>query len=119
MRTSKAVTVVHPDSRTRIALRTLLEAHGCSVATDHSCLDLMSGVSEVRPDLILVDRSLLEHEGLDVLSQLNHKWEESEVIYLPADMNSSHPGFPGFAEQLLRIIDRLLALRTTRDILAV
>jgi DNA-binding response OmpR family regulator len=118
MRNTKAVTVVHPDSRIRIALRTLLEAHGCTVATDFSCGDLLSGASDVRPDVILVDRHLLDHEGLDVLSQLTAKWQESEVIFLPESVNDQ-AGAAAFAAQLLRMIDRLLECRTTREILAV
>jgi DNA-binding response OmpR family regulator len=118
MRTSKAITVVHPDSRIRIALRSMLEAHGYSVATDYSCADLMSGRSDVRPDLILVHRSILDHEGLEVLSQLTRKWEESEIIFLPESLIST-AAVAASAPQLLRNIDRLLKMRSTREILAV
>jgi FixJ family two-component response regulator len=118
MRNTKAVTVVHPDSQIRIALRSLLEKHGCTVSTDYSCGDLLSGSSDVRPDVILVDRRLLDHEGLDILSQLTAKWQESEIIFLPESVNDQ-AGAAAFAVQLLRMIDRLLELRTTRDILAV
>src|SRR3989442_11059974 len=118
MRKTKAITVVHPDSRIRIALRKVLETHGCAVATDHTCSDLMSGKSDVRPDLILVDRSLLDHEGLDILSQLNQKWDETEIIFLPEGM-SGGSGTLAFESQLLRIVDRLLGMRTTREILSI
>jgi DNA-binding response OmpR family regulator len=118
MRTPKAVTVVHPDSRIRIALRSVLETQGYAVATDDSCADLMSGRSAVRPDLILVDRSLLERDGLEILSQLTRKWEESEIILLPESLNSLGAA-AAFAPQLLRNVDRLLNMRSTRDILSV
>jgi FixJ family two-component response regulator len=118
MRTSKAILVVHPDWRVRMALRSLLETHGCTVATDYSCADLLSGSSDFRPDLILVDRSLLDHEGLDVLSQLGRRWDDTEVVFLPEGMNGGAEK-SDFAAQLLRIVDRLLQMRTTRDILAV
>ena len=118
MRTTKAVTVVHPESRIRIALRTLLEAHGCTVSTDYSCGDLLSGNSDVKPDLLLVDRRLLEHEGLDVLSQLTAKWQECEIVLLPESVNDE-AGAKALASQLLRIVDRLLEMRSTRDILSV
>jgi|SRR6185503_17964680 len=118
MRTTKAVTVVHPESRIRIALRTLLEAHGCTVSTDYSCGDLLSGKSDVKPDLLLVDRRLLEHEGLDVLSQLSARWDESEIVLLP-DSVSDEAGAKALATQLLGTVDRLLKMRTTRDILSV
>jgi FixJ family two-component response regulator len=117
MRTSKVVTVVHPDSKVRIALRSILEAHGCTVATDHSCADLLSGESCVCPDLILVDRSLLACEGFDVLSQLNRKWDETEIVFLPEGL-SSEKGESASTSQLLNIIDRLLQMRTTRELLA-
>lgn len=118
MRTTKAVTIVHPESRIRIALRSLLEAHGCTVSTDFSCGDLLSGKSDVRPDLILVDRRLLDHEGIDVLSQITARWEESQVLLLPESV-TDEAGAQALATQLLRIVDRLLDMRTTRDILAV
>ena len=116
MRTSKVVTVVHADSKIRVALRSALEAHGCTVAADHSCADLMSDAS-VRPDLILLDRSLLSNEGIDVLSQVNHKWEEIEIVFLPDGM-TLQTADTGSIPQLLRIVDRLLEMRTTRDLLA-
>ena len=118
MRTTKAVTIVHPDCRIRIALRGLLEAHGCTVSTDFSCADLLAGKSDLRPDLILIDHRLLEHEGLDVLSQLRRRWEESEIVLLPDSVNDE-AGAVALATQLLRVVDRLLQMRTTRDILAV
>jgi len=118
MRTSKAVTVVHPDFRVRIALRSILEAHGCTAATDHTCADLLSGNSDLQPDLILVDRSLLEREGLEILSQLNRKWNETEIVFLPQGLDGS-AAVATYAAQLLRIVDRLLEMRTTRDILEV
>jgi len=118
MRTPKAVTVVHPDSRIRIALRSMLEAQGYVVATDFSCTDLMSGRSDVHPDLILVDRSLLNREGLEILSQLTRRWSESEIIFLPESLNSTNAA-AAFAPQLLRNVDRLLKMRSTREILAV
>jgi DNA-binding response OmpR family regulator len=117
MRTSKVVTVVHPDSKDRISLRSILEAHGCTVATDHSCADLLSGESSVRPDLILLDPSLLADEGFDVLSQLRDKWDQAEVVFLPEGL-SSETTRSAFTAQLLSIIDRFLQMQTTRDLLA-
>lgn len=117
MRTSKIVTVVHPSSRVRIALRRTLETHGCTVATDHSCEDLLTGESTVTPDLILLDRSLLSDDGVNVLHRLNRKWTDAEIVYLPEDM-SSDAGPSAFAALLLPIIDRILQMRTTSDLRA-
>ena len=116
MKSSKLVTVVHPDSKTRVALRSTLEAHGCSVATDHSCADLLSD-SGVRPNLILLDRSMLSEEGVDVLSRLNHKWNEAEIVFLPEGLTAK-TGQTAVLPELLRIVDRLLQMRTTRELLA-
>jgi len=118
MRSTKAVTVVHPDSRIRISLRTLLESHGCTVSTDYSCSDLLTGASDVRPDLILVDRPLLDSEGIEVLSRLSARWPETEIVFLPEGLTAER-GASTFASPLLRIVDRLLEMRTTRDILSV
>jgi DNA-binding response OmpR family regulator len=108
--------VVHPDSKVRIALRSTLEAHGCIVATDHSCPDLLSDGS-LRPDLILLDRSLSD-EGFDVLSRLNQKWEEAEIVFLPEGMTKEATKSAAIP-QLLGIVDRFLQMRTTRDLLAI
>jgi DNA-binding response OmpR family regulator len=116
MKSSKLVTVVHPDSRTRIALRSTLEAHGCTVATDHSCADLLSD-SVVRPDLILLDRSTLSQEGVEVLSRLSRKWDEAQIVVLPEGLTAK-TGKAAVPPELLKIVDRLLQMRTTRELLA-
>lgn len=118
MGSSKSVAVVHPDTKVRIALRSLLEPLGCSVATDHSCVDLLEDQSDLRPDLILLDRTLLAAEGFDVLSRLNGKWTDAETVLLPEGLScaSQHPAF---ATPLLSIIGRFLQMRTTRELLAV
>ena len=116
MKHSKVVTVVHPSSKVRIALRSILEAHGCTVTTDHSCTDLLSGQSPAVPDLILLDRSLLDHEGFDVLARLNRKWGDVETVFLPENTGEIERSV--LTARLLPIIDRLLKLRTTSDLLA-
>lgn len=118
MSTDKTVTVVHPDPQTRVLLRSVLQAQGRTVATDHSCADLLADRSGVNPGVILLDRSLLALEGLDVLSLLCRKWAESEVVFLPEGLEAAHAGSASIS-QLLRIVDRLLAMRTTRELLAV
>jgi DNA-binding response OmpR family regulator len=116
MRTAKLVTVVHPDPKVRIDLRSTLEAHGCAVATAPSCADLLSD-SSIRPSLILLDRSLLGEEGSKVLSQLNRKWLETEIVFLPEGL-ANEMGRTVATLQLLPIVDRLLKMRTTRELLA-
>jgi len=116
MRASRVVSVVHPDSKVRTALRSTLEAHGCTVATVHSCADLLSN-SSFRPDLILLDRSLLGPEGFDVLSRLSQKWEETEIIFLPEGL-ARGVGKTSFPPELLHNVDRLLKMRSTRELLA-
>ena len=118
MNTAKTVTVVHPDTRVRIALRGTLENHGWAVATDHSCADLLIGDSAVRPDLILLDRSLLADDGSDMLSLLRQRWEDTEVVFLPAAITSDGE-ISNYLAPLLGVVDRLLKMRTTREILAI
>ena len=114
MKKPKVVTVVHPDSKIRILLRSLLNAQGYTVATDHSCTDLMTGDSGVNPDLILLDRSLLGHEGMEVLSRLNHRWIETEIVFLPEGLSANSSSL----NQIISNVDRLLKMRTTRELLA-
>lgn len=116
MRSSKVVTVVHSNSNVRTALRSALETHGCTVATDQSCAALLSD-SSIRPDLILLDRSLLGREGFGVLSRLNRRWEEAEVVFLPEGL-ASETGETTGAPEILPIVDRLLQMRSTRELLA-
>ena len=118
MKTSKVVTVVHPASKVRIALRRILENHGLAVATDHSCGDLLTGDSGVRPDLILLDRSLLGDESADMLSQLHQKWVDVEILFFPEELNSEKD-ISASLPQLLGVVDRFLKMRTTRQILAI
>ena len=115
MKSSKLVTVIHPDTMTRTALRSTLEAHGCTVATDRSCDGLLSE-SGVRPSLILLDRSMLSEGGVDVLSRLNRKWEETEIVFLPEALTARKG--QAVPPELLKIVDRLLQMRTTRELLA-
>ena len=116
MRTSKVVLVVHPDSKARVFLRATLEAHGYVVATGHCCRDLLCGESGPAPDVILLDRSLVSQQGLDVLSDLNRKWKDAETVFLPEEVpTSGHPAI----SNMLGIIDRLLKMEPTRGLLAV
>ena len=110
---SKLVVVVHPDSKARIALRTALERRGIPVATDHSCDDLLAWASDLSPDLVLVDRSLAAVDGVERLSEIRRKWKESETVLLPEDLGAAS------LVSLLSIVDRLLGMRSTRDLLAV
>lgn len=52
-----------------------------------------------------------------MLSQLNKKWEETEVVFLPEGL-ASEMGKIATTPELLRIVDRLLNMRTTAEILA-
>jgi DNA-binding response OmpR family regulator len=117
MRTSRSVTVVHSDVKVRIALRSLLEAHGCTVTTDHCLRDLASTASDILPDLILVERDLLAREGIEILTDLSRKWAESVSIFLPEGLTAET--VHAFRPQLLAIVDRMLELALTRDILTV
>jgi DNA-binding response OmpR family regulator len=119
MRTSRSVTIAHPDVKVRIALRSILEAHGCTVNTDHCLRDLASTEGGISPDLILVDRGLLEREGIEILTELSRKWRESVPILLPEGLTAETVNSSSFGPQFLAIVDRMLGLALTRDILTV
>lgn len=118
MSKSKMVTVVHPDPQARILLRSVLQDQGRSVATDHSCTDLLGDRSGVEPGVILLDRSFLVREGMDVLSLLRRKWAEAEIVFLPENLEGADAKSAPVV-QLLRHVERLLNMRTTRELLAV
>ena len=117
MKSSKLVTVVHPDSIVRRSLGLALERHGYRVFTDHSCRGMLSGDLGVIPDLILLDRTLLSDEGYDLLSQLNRLWEEALTIFLPESLSKAGNTLSSLSP-LLDVIDRLLGMSTTRELLA-
>jgi len=111
---SKLVVVVHPESKVRSTLRGVLEQRGLLVATDHSFRDLLEWTcSDLRPDLVLVDRTLAAAEGVELLSEIHRKWRETETVLLPEDLGGASLG------SLLAIVDRLLGMRSTRELLAV
>jgi|SRR5579862_2522742 len=109
----KSVIVVHPDSGIRILLRTALEARGILVATDHSAADLLGWKSDLRPSLVLIDRGMVADGGIDLLSEIRRKWKETESVLLPEELSDASLG------TLLGIVDRLLGMRTTGELLAV
>jgi len=117
MKSSKLVTVVHPDDAVRGSLRSTLERQGYRVATDHSCRRLLSGERKIRPDLILLDRSLLCDDGIDLVSRLSRLWQEAQTLFLPESLSqdaSTSRSLP----PLLEVIDRLLGMSSTRELLS-
>ncbi|MBV8879797.1 MAG: hypothetical protein JO332_07535 [Planctomycetaceae bacterium] len=108
----KTAAVVHPDPKTRVALRSTLESLGCYVATAESCGDLLKGAPRLEPDLVLLDRSVLAREGTDWLTELHRAWTEMETVFLPDGLNA-----PGIGA-LTGILDRLLGMTTRKELLA-
>jgi len=117
MSDSKTILVVHPDSRVRALLRSLLEDQGRNVWTGHSWSDLLSDPSGDAPAVILMDRSYLGLEGLGVLSLCCRKWTDTEVVLLPDGFETASSGGDSFV-QLLGHVDRLLSMKSTRELLA-
>ncbi len=116
MKASKFVMVIHPDSDMRNALRSVLQDHQRRVITGDSWLDLISDRSGESPAVILLDRTLLNPEKVDVLSLLHQRWTDSEIVLLPEGLEN--PGTRADTMiQLLRHIDRLLAMTSTRELL--
>ena len=118
MRTTRSITIVHPEVKVRIALRSIFEAHACTVTTDHSLRDLASTKGDVCPDVILVDRAQVTQEGIEILTELNRIWEEAVIVFLPEGLTSDIPQST-LRPQLLGVVDRMLTLKSTREILSV
>jgi DNA-binding NarL/FixJ family response regulator len=114
MSASRTVTVVHPDSQSRIHLRTLLQDRGLIVLTDHSWVDLLSDREATAPGVLLLERSLIGAEDLiEVLSRIRERWPETHIVFLPEDPS------PASTALLLLHIDRLVCMKSTRDVLGV
>src|SRR4051812_26101032 len=113
MSASKIVTLVHSDSQVRIHLRTLLQDRGWTVLTDHCCRDLLADRTAATPAVILLDRSMLGEAGLDILSGLRERWPDTQIVYLPEDEG------PASLAQLVPHLDRLVSMKTSRDLLQV
>jgi len=109
----KSVMVVHPDSSVRRALQLALENRGIRIATDQTSAGLLACDPGLRPDLVLLDRSVAAGQGIDLLSEISRKWKETVTVFLPEDLGGASLG------ALLNIVDRLLGMRSTRDLLAV
>jgi FixJ family two-component response regulator len=116
--TSKVVLVVHPDSQMRILLRSILQDESRTVLTDHSCSDLLSDQLGDVPAVILMDRSFLNQQGVDVLSLFHRKWNDTEVVLLPEGLEIASTQRDTLI-QLLRHVDRLLSMKSTKELLAV
>ena len=115
MKSSKLVTVIHPDHVVRRSLSSALRRHGYRVAADHSCRNLLSRDPGISPDVILLDRSVLSESGEDVLSELRCLWDEAQTLFLPEGLN--HAGGSSLSS-LLEVLERLLSMRSIRDLLA-
>jgi len=117
MKSSKLVTVIHPDDAVRGSLRLTLERQGYRVATDPSCGSLLSGERRIRPDLILLDRSVLSDEGVDLVSRLSQLWQEAQTLFLPESLSQDCDRSRSLPP-LLDVIDRLLGMSSTRELLS-
>lgn len=114
----KVVVVLHPESQVRMLLRSVLQDARRTVLTDHSWSDLLADRSSAVPSVILMDRSMLDHAGMDVLSQLRQKWSEAEIVFLPEGLLRPEATQVALSH-LTRHVDRLLSMKTTRELLAV
>src|SRR5581483_5558099 len=117
MSDSKTILVVHPDSKVRGRLRSLLEELGRDVRAGQSWSRLLSDPSLVAPAVIVMDRSYLGREGLDILSLCRRKWTDTEVVLLPEGFETASSGGDSFV-QLCRHVDRLLSMKSTKELLA-
>lgn len=109
--TAKTVMVVHPQSRMRVLLRSVLQDHGRTVVTDHSCRDVLADRSDLAPAAILLDRSFLDPDEADVAALLRGKWPAAELVVLPLGIDQADTWRDAMI-QLLRHLDGLPTLQT-------
>lgn len=112
---SKIVTAVHPDSQVRILLRCVLQDRARTVLTDHSWRDLLADGGAPQPSVLLIDRSFIGEHGMDVLHLLHERWPDSEILILPEALEVEERRRDAMV-QLLRHVDRLLAMKTSREL---
>jgi len=89
LRHSNIVLVVHPESRIRLLLRSVLQDHGRTVMTEHSWSDLLSDRSGAVPAVILLDRSYVAQEGVEALGLLRRQWPGTEILILPGSFDDA------------------------------
>jgi two-component system KDP operon response regulator KdpE len=75
------VLVVDDEVQIRRFLRISLEANGCRVYETDNGQDALAKTAQLHPDLVILDLSLPDMDGLDVLSRLR-EWTQTPVIVL-------------------------------------
>ena len=77
---SKGKILLAEDDPTMVSLlKTLLKMEGYEVVSVHADADIVLAVKEERPDVLLMDVYLSHVSGLDVLEDLRHSSETSDV----------------------------------------
>jgi len=117
MNPSKTIVVLHPQAGQRLLLRSVLQDHGRSVVTDLSCSDLLTDPSGLTPAVILLDRSYVAADGVDVLTRLQQKWPDTEVVILPQALEQTETWRDSII-QILKHLDRLISMKSTTELLA-
>lgn len=121
--------IVIDDSRyARDILRGMLESHGHSVQEAADGLLGLKLVSEVNPDLITLDMTMPEMDGLSVLKTLQQRHSDVPTIVISADIQTTTReaclecgadaflNKPAREEELIETIERLLGERTEASV---
>ena len=83
------ILVVDDSNYARRMLRQTLEQAGYTVVEAGSGLGALESFSLQQPDLILLDQTMEDMSGLDVLEQLRQSGNEVPVIVISADVQQS------------------------------
>jgi CheY-like chemotaxis protein len=94
------VLLVEDDDDSRALLETILQYCGALVTAVASARDAMNTLERVKPDLLLSDLSMPEHDGY---------WLIRQVRALPADLGGSTPAIAVTALGQPHGVDRTLA----------
>ena len=108
MSNSTIVTAVHPDSKIRILLRSALQDPTRTVLTDHSWADLLADAAAPRPSVIILHRSFIGQDCVDVLALFQERWPGIDIVVLPESLEDEGTRRDALI-QLLRQVDQLLA----------
>ncbi len=81
-----SILVVDDSGYARRLLRTLLEANGHAVAEAGSGMAALESYFVQRPDLVLLDLTMEDMSGMDVLARLREVDSAARVIVISADV---------------------------------
>jgi PAS domain S-box-containing protein len=114
--------LIDDDDLERRQVRTALEQEGWTVTEASDGLDALTRLTEVRPDVIILDLMMPEMDGFEFLEEMRRKtqWRDISVVVVTAkDLTDADRGrLNGGIERIIQKTDRDDMLREVRSVLA-